>query len=341
MQTAQGRVAALVRAAGLVAVALTLATPAWAQFGGLKKKLKAATTTEAGSAAAEAAGAPTAAPAPTTGPAATGGTVVLSDDVIADLINGLKAADAERQAALKSDTPYGRYHTALAAYDVAQPKCQAAQATFPNRMAADPKLGDKYSAFVDKMMAAQTKGDQKATLAWSDSAMNMMDPSCTVKKPEQPSSYYEDKRLVDASAEQAAIKNSKLSRSDYAQGMERVEMTLRDAPPTDLSQSEKNAIEKRSDELKKLLGLNPVPAARVEKAAVTPVPAPAPTPAGPAMTKEQSDMAACMAQNSQAHEKEIIALGERMKAAQEAGNMDAVMAMADTLARIQSGNCNR
>ncbi len=329
MQTAQGRLAAMVRAAGFVAVALTLATPAPAQFGGLKKKLKAATANEAGSAA------------PTTGPAATGGTVVLSDDVIADLINGLKAADAEREAALKAETPYGRYHRALAAYDVAQAKCQAAQAAFTNRMVADPKLGDRYGAFVDKMVAAQTKGDQKATQAWSDSAMNMMDPSCTVKKPEQPSNYYEDKRQVDASAEQAAIKNSTLSRSDYAQGMERVEMTLRDAPPTDLSQSEKNAIEKRSDELKKLLGLNPVPAARAEKAAVTPVPAPAPTPAGPAMTKEQSDMAACMAENSQKHEKEIIALGERMRAAQEAGNMDAVMAMADTLARIQSGNCNR
>jgi hypothetical protein len=339
MQTAQGRLAAIVRAAGLVAVALTLATPAAAQFGGLKKKLKATTANEAGSAAAEAAGVPAAAPA--AAPAATGGTVVLSDDVVADLINGLKAADAERKAALTSNTPYGHYHTALAAYEAAQPKCQAAQATFPNRMAADPKLADKYSGFIDKMMAAQTKGDPKATVVWSDSAMNMMDPSCTVKKPEQPSSYYEDKRKVDAGAEESAIKNSKLSRSDYAQGMERVEMTLRDAPPTDLSQSEKNAIEKRSDELKKLLGLTPVPAARAEKAAVTPAPAPAPTPAAPAMTKEQSGMAACMAENSQKHEKEVIALGERMKTAQEAGNMDAVMAMADTLARIQSGNCNK
>ena len=334
MQTVQGRVAALVRAAGLVAVALTLATPAGAQFSGLKKKLKAATATEASSAATEAAGVPAAAPA------ATGGTVVLSDDVVADLINGLKAADAERQAAKNGDTPYGRYHRALAAYEVAQPKCQAAQATFPNRMAADEKLSNKYSGFVDKMVAAQTKGDQQATVAWSDSAMNMMDPSCTVKKPDQPASYYEDQRKVDSDAEQAAIKNSKLPRSDYAQGMERVEMTLRGAAPTDLSQSEKNAVDKRSDELKKLLGLNPVPAARAEKAAPAPAPAPAPA-AAPAMTKQQSDLAACMAQNTQKHEKEIVALGERMKAAHEAGNMDAVMAMADTLQRLQSGNCNR
>jgi hypothetical protein len=124
--------------------------------------------------------------------------------------------------------------------------------------------------------------------------------------------------------------------------MERVEMTLRGAPPTDLSQSEKNAVDKRSDELKKLLGLKPVPAARAEKPVPAPAPAPTPAPAAaPAMTKQQSDLAACMAQNSQKHEKEIIALGERMQAAQEAGNMDAVMAMADTLARLQSGNCNR
>jgi hypothetical protein len=340
MQTAQGRLAAMVRAAGFLAVALTLASPASAQFGGLKKKVKAATTSEAGSAAAEAAGVPAAAPA--AAPGATGGTVVLSDDVVADLINGLKAADAERQAAKKADTPYGRYHTALAAYEAAKPKCDAAMQGLGTRMVADNKLGDRYNGYVEKMSAAQVKGDQKAAMAWNDSAMALIDASCLVKQPEQPSSYYEDKRKVDAGAEESAVKNSKLSRSDYAQGMERVEMTLRDAPPTDLSPSEKSAIEKRSGELKKLLGLEPVPAARTEKAAVTPAPTPAPAaPAGPAMTKEQSDLAACMTQNSQKHEKEVIALGERMAAAQEAGNMDAVMAMADTLARIQSGNCNR
>ena len=59
------------------------------------------------------------------------------------------------------------------------------------------------------------------------------------------------------------------------------------------------------------------------------------------MTKEQAATVECMTENSKKNEKEIVALGERMKAAQEAGNMDAVMAMADTLARIQSGNCNR
>ncbi len=51
-------------------------------------------------------------------------------------------------------------------------------------------------------------------------------------------------------------------------------------------------------------------------------------------------MSACMAENSKKNEKQIIALGERMQAAQEAGDMNAVMAMADTLARLQSGNCS-
>jgi hypothetical protein len=330
MQTAQGRLAAMVRATALVAVALALATPAWAQFGGLKKKVKQATSTQAASPAAAAAGA--------TGPApvdATGGTVVLTDDVVAQLIEGMNAASAEREAAKNADTPYGRYNTASAAYKTAQQKCSAAQGSFGSRMASDEKASAKYGDLVEKMTSAQTKGDTTRVRIYSDSAMTMIDPACAAKEPKQPDSYYEDQRKADSQAEDAGIKKSKLSRSDYAQGMERVNMALRDVPG-DLSKSEKDAVAKRSDELKKLLGYE-VPAARTEKAA--PAPAPAPAPAAPAMTKEQSDMSACMAENSKKNEKQIIALGERMKAAQEAGDMNAVMAMADTLARLQSGNC--
>jgi len=43
MRNAQGRLAAIVRAAGFAAVALSIAGPASAQFGGLKKKVKSAT----------------------------------------------------------------------------------------------------------------------------------------------------------------------------------------------------------------------------------------------------------------------------------------------------------
>jgi hypothetical protein len=331
MQTAQGRLAAMVRAAGFVAVALTLATPAWAQFGGLKKKVKAATTTEAGAAAAEAG-----APVPTP-PAAAGGTVVLTDEVVTQLIDGLSAADSTRKVAKTADTPYGRYHKGSAAYKDAQQKCSAAQGSFGQRMAANEKTSAKYSDLVEKMTAAQAKGDTTAVRIYSDSAMGMIDPSCTVKEPKRPDSYYEDERKVDADAEQTGIEKSKLSKSDYAQGMERVHMALRDTPG-DLSKSEKDAVSKRSDQLKKLLGYE-VPAARAEKPA-PPAAAPAPTaPAAPAMTKEQTDMTACMAENSKKNEEKIIALGERIKAAQEAGDMNAVMAMADTLARLQSGNC--
>ena len=153
MRNVQGRLAAIVRAAGFAAVALSIATPASAQFGGLKKKLKSATAPATDAAAAPEQATAAAAPA--------GGTVVLTDDVVDQLIAGLKAGQAQREAAAKADTPYGRYQQALAAYEVAKPKCEAAQQTFPNRMAADDKLGTKYSAYVDKMVAAQTKGDQK------------------------------------------------------------------------------------------------------------------------------------------------------------------------------------
>jgi hypothetical protein len=331
MQTAQGRLAAMGRAAAFVAVALTLAAPASAQFGGLKKKAKAAAGVETGAA-------PTAPSAPAPAPAATGGTVVLTDEVVAQLIDGMNAAAAEREAAKSADTPYGSYNKASAAYKDAQEKCKAAQNTFTSRMVDNPKLAEKYSEVVEKMTAAQAKGDTTAVRIYSDSAMAMMDPSCTAKEPKRPDSYYDDERKVDSEAEQAGIKKSKLSNSDYAQGMERVHMALRDAPG-DLSKSEKDAVAKRSSELKKLLGYE-VPPARAEKPAPAPAPAPA-APAAPAMTKEQTDQTACMAENSKKNEKEIIALGERMKAAQEAGDMTALMAMADTLAQLQSGNCRK
>jgi hypothetical protein len=326
MQTVHGQLAAMGRAAALIAVTLTLATPAWAQFGGLKKKLKAAAATETG--ATDAAGAP----AP--GPAATGGTVVLTDDVVARLIEGMNAAAAEREAAKNADTPYGRYHKASAAYASAKDKCSAAMASFGTRMVADEKLGAKYNAINEKSSAAAEKGDTAGIRIYNDSLMALMDPSCMVKEPKEPDSYYEDQRKIDAAAEETGVKKSRLSSAEYAQGTERVNMAIGDVP-ADLSKSEKDAVAKRSSELKKLLGYD-VPPARVEKPAA---PAPAPAPAAPAMTKEQTDMSACMAENSKKNEKQIIALGERMKAAQEAGDMNAVMAMADTLARLQSGNC--
>src|SRR6185436_19353175 len=104
----------------------------------------------------------------------------------------------------------------------------------------------------------------------------------------------EDQRKLDAAVEETAVKKSKLSNAEYTQAMERVNMAIRDVPG-DLSKSEKDAVAKRSTELKKLLGYD-VPPARAEKPAA-PAPAPAPAaPAAPAMTKEQTDQTACMAE---------------------------------------------
>ena len=86
---------------------------------------------------------------------------MLTDDVVKQLLAGLKAGKAERAAAAKEDTPYGRYKQAEIAYAEAKPKCEAAQQAWPTRAANDEKLMDKYSAMTEKMVNAQQKGDQK------------------------------------------------------------------------------------------------------------------------------------------------------------------------------------
>jgi hypothetical protein len=353
MRTGSRRLAAIARVATVAAVALTLATPASAQFGGLKKKLKAAAAQEgvekvapeaaapAANADAPAVNAPAAnAPAPGRN-AATGGTLVLDDEVIERLVTGLKAAEAEKQAAKTADTPYGRHTRAVAAYAEAQPKCGQAQTTFPNRMAANQKLNDRYSMLVEKMVEEQGKGNQTAAVAYNDSAMAIIDPACTVKNPSTPDDYYDSQRQTEEGAEQKALKSSGFSRSEYAQVRERVEMTLQGAAPTDLSSSEKNAVGKRSKELKKLLGLEVVPAATRPAPAAAAVAAP-PPPAQPVPTVSpaQQAMGACYAQNAQNNEARLQALGERGQAAQKANDMAAMMAIADTINRIQSAGCN-
>lgn len=324
------------RTVAIAAVVLALATPASAQFGALKKKLKAEAAAKAVStvetdATAEPAG------------AGDGGTLVLTADVLDRLVTGLKAGEAERELATKEDTPYGRYQRARAGYEVAQPECQQAQQTFPNRMAADEKMADKYSKLVDKMVDAQGKGDNRATAVYSDSAMAMMDPSCTVKQPQQPDDYYQAQRDIDNRVEQETMKKSGFNRSELGQVRERAEAILRGAtPPGDASASEKDAIFARSGELKPLLGIRDAQkTARTPKAAPTPAPAPAPAPSRPAAAVPAGAIALqeCMTQNVQKHEPEIRALGERGEAAHKAGNTAAMMAIADTLQRLQMAGC--
>ena len=340
MSTPTRRLVCIVRMLVPACLTLALATPAAAQFGGLKKKAQQAAGAEAAKKVGDSTAAQKdAAPAPAAGGG--GGrteTVVLDDQLVDQFITGLKAGKAEREAAKKENTPYGQYNRDAAAYEAAKDKCSQAQATFPNRAVADPKFSDRYSAATEKMVKAQETGNQELAAAWGDSALAMMDPSCIVKQPKQPDDYYDAQRNVDSRAEEQAIKSSKMSRSEFAMAQERAWMILQgQTPPGDASAGEKSAVNKRSAELKPLLGLQEVPPAPAAK------PAPAPPPPTPSattgMSDDQSRMANCMAKNAQKHEKEIAALGERASAAAEANDMAKTMAIADTIRQLQSAGC--
>jgi hypothetical protein len=326
MQNPYGRLAAIARLAVTGLAALVIATPAAAQFGGLKKKIKPTAGQPANNAEA-------AAPDQ-------GGTIVLTAEVVDQLITGLKAGMTERDAAAKTDTPYGRYKKAEAAYAVAQPKCEAGQQTFYTRAAANQKMLDKYTALTDKMVAAQSKGDMKLMAIYQDSAMAMQDPSCIVKKPEQPADYYQAQRDVDTRAERLEIEASGFSSHELAVVKERAVAMLGAAPPlSDVSPSEKSAVAAKSAELKPLLGIRDQPTAQATK----PVPAAAPTPtaapASPQMSAAAVSMGECMSKNVQIHQAELEALGKRAEAAQAAGDTQKLMAIADTLQQIQMAGC--
>ncbi len=127
----------IARLAVITLAALAIATPAAAQFGGLKKKVKAKAGQEAVSKAADEVGVP---PTEGAGPADRGGMIVLTKEVVDQLLAGLKAGQAEREAAAKEETPFGRYQKAKAAYAVAGPKCEKAQQTFYMRAESNKKL---------------------------------------------------------------------------------------------------------------------------------------------------------------------------------------------------------
>ncbi|HET6796497.1 MAG TPA: hypothetical protein VFH40_04985 [Gemmatimonadales bacterium] len=325
----------MLRLTVIAVIALALASPASAQFGGLKKKIKAKTGQEA---TTQPAGTSDQA-APTSEPA--GGTVVLTADVVDQLLAGLKAGQAERAAAAKEDTPYGRFQKGKAEYASAKPTCEAAQATFPQRAAANQKMSDKYSALTEKMVKAQEKGDMKLMVIYQDSAMAMMDPSCVVKEPRQPDDYYEAQRAIEDRAENQEIKTSGMSRSELAMVKERATAILQNAtPPGDASAAEKSAVTAKASELKPLLGLVEAPAARAMK----PAPAPAPVPAAasapdPQVSASTQSMGDCMSKNMMSHQKEVEALGKRAQAAQAAGDNAKLLAIADTLQQIQMAGC--
>jgi len=327
----------IARLAVITLTALAIATPASAQFGGLKKKLKAKAGQEAVSKAAAEVAAP-----PTEGavPADRGGMIVLTKEVVDQLLAGLKAGQAERVAAAKQDTPFGRYQKAKAAYTVAQPKCEKAQQGFYMRAESNKKLFNKWTAYNDKVVAAQDKGDLKLALVYQDSALALQDPSCIVKEPEQPKGYHEAQRALDTRAEKKEIEASGFSRNDLATVKERATAILEGAtPPGGASAMEKSAVSAKKAELKPLLGVKDQPPAQAAK----PAPAPAPTPAAPSLNPQMSaaasSMNACMVNNIQKHEAKLEALGERAEAAEAAGNMPKAMAIADTILALQMAGC--
>jgi hypothetical protein len=304
---------------------LTMVTPAWSQIGG-RTRLKPPIGATAG--------------APATPDQ--GGSVVLTSDVVSHLIKGLKAGEAERDAAANEDTPYGRFKTAEAAYAAATPKCEAAHESFPQRGVANPKLADKQAALTQKMVAAMERHDQKMVAIYQDSSMAVIDPSCVVKKPERPRDLYDAEREVEVRAEQKEVKVSGLSGGDYAMAKERTYAILAGETASDISPSERSAVSARAAELRPLLGFRePEPAATAS--APDTVPAPAATPAGPGLSPEMAaraqDMSSCMTKNMQTNQAKIQALAQRAQAAQKAKDMGKTMAIADTIQKLQMAGC--
>ena len=170
--------------------------------------------------------------------------------------------------------------------------------------------------------------------------MAILDSSCVVKEPKQPEGYYEAVRAVDARAEKAEVKGSGLGAGELAQAKERAIAILQGStPPGDASASEKSAVSAKSAELKTALGIRE-PVAEAPKPEPEPAPVATPAPATPQMAPGGSDMGACITKNVQTHQAEIEALGQRAAAAQKAGDQARLMALADTLQRIQMAGCS-
>ena len=323
----------------LVAVlaALAVSTPAAAQFGKIKDALNKKAEPKPATPAPQAPGQGASAGAP-----ADGGMVVLTPEVVDRLLAGGKAAKAERDKAAQEDTPYGRYIRAKAAYDVAQPKCGAAQATWGQRAAADEKLMNRYSAQIDKAMALQQKGDMAGYEAGMYEALGMIDPSCAVRDPKQPDNFHDGQRAAEERANQAKLKATGFSDREYGLASDRVIAILSGSDvPGGASPSEKSAVSAKDPELKALYGLRDAQAERIAKQAPAPDPTPAPAPVQAQVPAAASAVNQCMMNNVQNNEAKIKALGDRGAAAQQAGNTPLMMAIGDSIMQIQMAGCNQ
>ena len=274
-------------------------------------------------------------------PVAATETIVLTKDVLSRLITGLKSGQAERQRAEQEDTPYGRYQRAQTAYAAAKSKCKAAQQAFGARMASDEKLMAKYGKLQEQQLAALEKGDQKAATAYQDQLLAMADSSCIVKEPTQrPDGYYEAQREVDRRVDTVLVKETRFDPGELAMLQERATAILLGSTAGDVSESEKSAVSARSAELRPLLGMPEQTTANATQPEPTPASAPVTeAAASPQVDARAMELNACMVKNVQGHQKELEALGKRMQAAQAAGDNSKLMAMADTMQRIQMAGC--
>jgi hypothetical protein len=277
-----------------------------------------------------------------------GGTVVLTPQVVNQLLTGLKAGEAERETARKEDSPYSRYNQEKAAYAAAKSKCDAAQANWPQRVMANPKLNDKYQAYIQKMMEATQKQDQKRTAAYQDSAAAMMSPSCLVKEPQQPSEYYDLERAIEVRAESVEVKASGMGRGELAMVKERSDAILRNSAGADISASEKSAVNAKAAELKELMGIQEQPAQRAGKTAPEPAAEAVAEPvsdtasgngADAAAAAQANQMGSCMAKNMEKHKAEMEELQKQAEAAQKAGDTAKLIQIAQQIQQIQMAGC--
>ena len=172
---------------------------------------------------------------------------------------------------------------------------------------------------------------------YSDSMMTMIDPNCAVHQPEQPKDWYDMQSVVDDRAEKAALKTADMSSREFGQTGDDVRWILMDHAAGSVSASEKAAVNAKSAELKDLMGMNPpapTPAAAVAAPAAAPAVAQGPVmPAGVTMPSD------CEIKNLENHQAEVDALGARGWRRQGRGNNALMMAIADTINRIQTAGC--
>ncbi len=138
------------------------------------------------------------------------------------------------------------------AYAESVSKCEAGRQAWA--MKGDEKQVEKANALIEKSLAAGQKGDSKTMQMYQDSVSLLQGgPSCLVKDPKQPDSYYEMQREIEVRANSAAVKGSGLAAGEFAMAQERTMAILRAGAPSDVSESEKAAVTMKKTELEPLL----------------------------------------------------------------------------------------